>query len=176
VDDLYFLPIEAEKLYTRLTFLKFFKENYESEVEVKEIIREYKIPVIKRTFDVLVSSFALLLLSPLLITIAIAIKLESKGPIYYTSKRVGTGYRIFDFYKFRSMFTGADAKLKELEHLNKYNIKDSDTSNDQKMVSCPKCQKLPKGEYCSPTLYKGGEKICEFWYYKTKKRKRAIYF
>lgn len=63
---------------------------------------------------------ALLFLSPLLIFTAIAIRLESKGPIIYKSKRVGSNYRIFDFLKFRSMYTGADKHLKEFNTLNQY--------------------------------------------------------
>jgi lipopolysaccharide/colanic/teichoic acid biosynthesis glycosyltransferase len=71
-------------------------------------------------FDILVSLTALLLLSPLFILVAIAIRAESKGPIFYISKRAGRGYRIFDFYKFRTMLTGADLRVQELSHLNQY--------------------------------------------------------
>lgn len=81
---------------------------------------EYKIPLAKRIFDIAVAGFALLLFSPLLILTIIAIRLESKGKVYYISKRVGTGYRVFDFYKLRSMYTDADQRLKELKHLNQY--------------------------------------------------------
>lgn len=80
----------------------------------------YKIPIAKRIFDIAVAGFALLMLSPLLIFTIIAIRLESKGKVYYISKRVGTGYRVFDFYKLRSMYTDADQRLKELKHLNQY--------------------------------------------------------
>lgn len=80
----------------------------------------YKIPIAKRIFDIAVAGFALLMLSPLLIITVLAIRLESKGKVYYISKRVGTGYRVFDFYKLRSMYTDADQRLKELKHLNQY--------------------------------------------------------
>lgn len=81
---------------------------------------EYSIPLAKRIFDIAVAGTALLFLSPLLILTIIAIRLESKGIVYYISKRVGTGYRVFDFYKLRSMYTDADQRLKELAHLNQY--------------------------------------------------------
>lgn len=63
---------------------------------------------------------ALLCLSPLLILTALAIRLESKGPIIYKSKRVGSNYLIFDFLKFRSMYTDADKHLKDFNTLNQY--------------------------------------------------------
>src|SRR6185369_10573842 len=81
--------------------------------------------ILKRSFDILVSFTALLLLSPLFFLIALAIRIESKGPIFYISKRAGRGYKIFDFYKFRTMFAGADLRIKELSHLNQYNGNDS---------------------------------------------------
>ena len=84
---------------------------------------EYKVPVAKRAFDILFASVMILLLSPVLILIALVIKLESKGSIIYRSKRVGSGYEVFDFLKFRSMFQGADAKLAQLSHLNQYDEK-----------------------------------------------------
>ncbi|MDZ7740874.1 MAG: sugar transferase [Bacteroidota bacterium] len=177
VDDLYFTPVDVKDIYTRIKFLKYFKENFaEKESEMTEV-REYKIPLIKRLFDILVSFFALLILSPLLILVAIAIKLESKGAVYYTSRRVGTGYKIFHFYKFRSMYTGADAKLKELEHLNKYAKEKLENNDDQEfMEECPRCKELPEDEFCSPTLYSGGEKVCEYWYNEQKRRKGASTF
>ena len=64
---------------------------------------DYDMPVMKRLFDIAFSILAILCLSPLLILTAIAIRIESKGPVVYKSKRVGSNYRIFDFLKFRSM-------------------------------------------------------------------------
>jgi lipopolysaccharide/colanic/teichoic acid biosynthesis glycosyltransferase len=75
----------------------------------------------KRTFDILVSSIALMLLSPLFLLIAFAIKLESSGPVFYIAKRAGRGYRIFNFFKFRTMYLGSDKRVSELTHLNQYN-------------------------------------------------------
>lgn len=75
---------------------------------------------LKRTFDIVVSGTLLFLLSPLLVMIALLVRLESKGPIFYISKRAGNGYKIFNFYKFRSMRQGADKDLKTLSHLNQY--------------------------------------------------------
>ena len=65
----------------------------------------FRMPLWKRAFDIAASLSAILLLSPLLIVVAAAIKLDNPGPVVYKSKRVGSNYRIFDFLKFRSMRT-----------------------------------------------------------------------
>ncbi|MEQ8469743.1 MAG: sugar transferase [Marinoscillum sp.] len=80
----------------------------------------YQMPVGKRIFDIVVSSFLLLILSPLFIVIGVLIKLSSRGPIFYGAPRVGTGYNVFPFYKFRSMRVNADQMLKDIKHLNHY--------------------------------------------------------
>ncbi|MBV6429683.1 MAG: UDP-glucose:undecaprenyl-phosphate glucose-1-phosphate transferase [Haliscomenobacter sp.] len=79
-----------------------------------------RLPLWKRSFDIAGSLALILMLLPVFALIALAVRLESRGPIFYTSKRVGRGYRIFDFYKFRSMRAGADAKLKELMAQSQY--------------------------------------------------------
>ena len=80
---------------------------------------------LKRTFDMLAALIALILLSPILIIVALIIKIESKGPIFYKSKRVGQHYKVFDFYKFRSMRTDADKLLAQMQHLNQYDNQES---------------------------------------------------
>ena len=77
-----------------------------------------------KAFDILFAICALIILSPLLIGTAIAIRLESKGKVIYKSQRVGSNYRIFNFLKFRSMYTNADKKLKELNALNQYKMEE----------------------------------------------------
>jgi sugar transferase (PEP-CTERM system associated) len=64
---------------------------------------------IKRTFDVLASSLLLLLASPVMLLAAIAIKLDSRGPVFYRQERVGLGGRAFNCVKFRSMGTDAES-------------------------------------------------------------------
>ncbi|WP_286735675.1 MULTISPECIES: sugar transferase [Sphingobacterium] len=78
------------------------------------------IPFGKRMFDMVVSLILILFLSPILLFVYFAIKLESKGPAVYKSKRIGSGYFMFDFYKFRSMYPDADKRLKEYMALNQY--------------------------------------------------------
>lgn len=69
---------------------------------------------VKRAFDIVFSSIALILLSPVLLAIAIAIKLDSRGPAIFRQERVGRGGEPFIIHKFRSMSTDAEARLEEL--------------------------------------------------------------
>jgi exopolysaccharide biosynthesis polyprenyl glycosylphosphotransferase len=63
---------------------------------------------VKRAFDVVLAALLLVFLAPLMLAIAILVKVTSKGPIFYNSFRVGKGGRYFKFLKFRSMYTNAD--------------------------------------------------------------------
>ena len=86
---------------------------FDDQVSKRHILR-FKIPIWKRVFDIVFSGLAIIVLSPIFILTAIAIKLESPGPVLFKSKRVGTNYTIFDFLKFRSMYTDAEKRLKEV--------------------------------------------------------------
>jgi exopolysaccharide biosynthesis polyprenyl glycosylphosphotransferase len=74
--------------------------------------------IVKRAVDVVGSAGILLLASPLLILLALAVRLTSRGPAIYRSKRFGLGGREFTVLKFRSMYRDADARLRELEEHN----------------------------------------------------------
>lgn len=103
------------------TFLKRRKEQKFEALQLKtQNINAFHLPLWKRVFDIFFSGMALICLSPLLILTALAIRVESKGPIIYKSKRVGSNYQIFDFLKFRSMYTDADKHLKDYNALNQY--------------------------------------------------------
>jgi|SRR5208337_950650 len=73
---------------------------------------------IKRIMDVVGSAFLLVVLSPLLLVIAILVKLSSPGPIFYRWYVAGEAGRPFMSYKFRSMYADADQVKAQLEHLN----------------------------------------------------------
>ncbi len=122
IDDLYEKPINAEEIYNRIIFLKQLKSQTKltKKEDDKTGVKIYKTPFFKRSFDIVFSSLALLAFSPILLIFILAIRLESKGKVYYVSKRVGTGYKIFNFIKLRSMYPDADKRLKEFEHLNQY--------------------------------------------------------
>jgi len=74
--------------------------------------------VIKRVFDLSAASLGVLVLSPALVLVAILIKLDSKGPVFFLQERVGHAGRIFRMWKFRTMTEDADRQKASLAHLN----------------------------------------------------------
>jgi lipopolysaccharide/colanic/teichoic acid biosynthesis glycosyltransferase len=72
----------------------------------------------KRTVDVVGATLGLLLLSPLLALVALAVKLDSRGPLLFRQSRIGRDGKPFQMLKFRTMVRGAEARKHELEHLN----------------------------------------------------------
>jgi exopolysaccharide biosynthesis polyprenyl glycosylphosphotransferase len=72
----------------------------------------------KRTLDVVFSSMVLIFLSPLLLAIAIAVKLDSRGPVFYVSERVGKKGRVFNCLKFRTMVCDAEERRAALMDRN----------------------------------------------------------
>lgn len=78
-------------------------------VDIKRELEEKKFNLkIKRVFDFLASLGGLIVLSPVLIIVAICIKIDSKGPVFFLQKRVGKDKEIFEIYKFRTMVTDAE--------------------------------------------------------------------
>lgn len=79
-----------------------------------------RIPLGKRLFDIGVSASVLLVLSPLLLLVMGLVRLESRGPVIYRSRRVGGGMKVFTMYKFRTMVTGADQLINRMGDHNAY--------------------------------------------------------
>lgn len=94
-----------------------FDMTYIDEV-TKKTIKEKIYNKAKRITDVTLSSAALVALSPVFLVTAVAIKLDSKGPVFYSQERVGKDFKIFKMYKFRSMCIDADEMLDQLQALN----------------------------------------------------------
>jgi lipopolysaccharide/colanic/teichoic acid biosynthesis glycosyltransferase len=121
VNDLYTYPLPIDHLCERLNFLIKFKL---IRPKLSELLNQvdvgYKMPWSKRLFDIVAAGGAIILASPIMLLVALIVKLDSKGPIIYKSKRVGTGYLVFDFYKFRSMRTDADKMIAQMSDLNQY--------------------------------------------------------
>ena len=72
----------------------------------------------KRAIDIIGAGSGLLLLSPVIVIVACAIKFTSKGPIFFSQKRVGKNGELFDMYKFRSMVVNAEELKEKLEQQN----------------------------------------------------------
>jgi lipopolysaccharide/colanic/teichoic acid biosynthesis glycosyltransferase len=117
VNDIYRFPAEPRQVRKRVEILAELMDGREPElVNADEFI--YKIPAAKRLFDIIIAGGALFLLSPIFIIIAALIKLESKGSVFYASKRIGTGFKVFDFYNFRSTHVNPDKIINETKIRN----------------------------------------------------------
>ena len=111
---------------------------FDNQVSKRHILK-FKIPIWKRIFDIIFSGLAIIVLSPIFIITAIAIKLESPGPVLFKSKRVGTNYTIFNFLKFRSMYTDAEKRLKEIAKTagNQYAEKTEEEDSNRATITAP---------------------------------------
>jgi lipopolysaccharide/colanic/teichoic acid biosynthesis glycosyltransferase len=175
IADVYPKPIKAEKVIERIAFLKQIRFHAtKSNGSIASLPKKkYRIPTNKRIFDIIVALIALILVSPVLLIAAIAIRLESKGKFYYLSKRVGTGYQIFDFYKLRSMYSDADKRLKEHLHLNQYSDKRQEPETTDNVAS-PKPEKRIKSNMI--LIHSDGTPLSEEEYFELKKSQSAATF
>jgi exopolysaccharide biosynthesis polyprenyl glycosylphosphotransferase len=80
---------------------------------------------LKRSFDLVGGALGLALLAPMLVAAAVAIKLDSRGPVFFRQVRMGSGNRTFRVFKFRTMVADAEAQKPEVAHLNMHNDSDS---------------------------------------------------
>jgi lipopolysaccharide/colanic/teichoic acid biosynthesis glycosyltransferase len=163
VDDFYLIQnTSAIILAQRIQFLCSYKKKVNNSNPLPKKEEVFQMPLSKRIFDIVVASTALLIASPVLLLIILAIRIESKGKVYFTSKRVGR--KVFDFYKLRSMRTGAENELKKLaKEKNQYN-KNTAQLEVKFDIPCPNCSKLSNEETCSPLMYIDNHQICDYWY------------
>ena len=163
IDDFYVAPLPlTEDLTSRIQFLRNFRDKSRPSLplESKDIV--YKMPFTKRLFDLAVAGVVLILISPVLFLVMLAIRLESKGKVYYISKRVGR--KPFDFYKLRSMRTGSDADLAKLAKEKNQYITNAKQAEIDFSLPCPRCSELPSGQTCSTLLHIKNYQICDYWY------------
>jgi lipopolysaccharide/colanic/teichoic acid biosynthesis glycosyltransferase len=172
VVEVFTRPVKLENLEIRVNFLINNWIDLQQKLKKQSAVL-YKTPWGKRTFDLFFSGMALLCLSPVFLMVYILIKLESKGPAFYYSYRVGTGYGVFKFYKFRSMYVNADKRLKDLKHLNQYDVDAAasgkvSTNNNHNNTEylCNECQKYGK---CQFPLYADKIRWCEKQYIDSRK-------
>lgn len=130
VDDIIHVDKCTSLLVAKAKFLKRLKKYQPDNIKQTDLGQLGKPKVrlkefFRRSLDILISLTLIIFLLPVFVLIGIAVKMESRGPVFYISKRAGKGYRIFDFYKFRTMHIGADGQREELEKLNLYSLKNS---------------------------------------------------
>ncbi len=145
VDDIISCNTSITDLTDKINILKkykFFQTKlpYHTEPSKEESIN-YQF-ILKRTVDILLSSCLLIALSPLFLLITIAIKLESKGPVFYKSLRAGKWYKVFTFYKFRTMVVNAESMVVDLKYMNEY--KENQTSFFFKVKDDPRVTRVGK--------------------------------
>lgn len=161
VTDVFKLPLRsAVRIEKRMIFMienwALLKNSLET---VSPPVRSIELG--KRIFDLVFAGGALLMLSPLFLVIYILIRLESKGPAFYYSLRVGTGYRVFKFYKFRSMYVNADQRVKDLKHLNQYNIDAATDENKTPIVENGLCDQCKVYGKCQYPIFADNVQLCE---------------
>ena len=166
IDDIIEYPFRKSQLSIRIKYLLRKKTS----IQENSLSQKKQTNYLKRVFDIIFSSIALFLLSPLFLLVAIAIKIDSKGPVLFTSQRVGTGYKIFNFFKFRSMRSGAENMIDSLKGQNQYSETENKNNQNHK---CTECETL--GHSCSAILFIDGKHICENSYYKNKKNSTSSF-
>jgi exopolysaccharide biosynthesis polyprenyl glycosylphosphotransferase len=89
-------------------------------ISIKPAHLSWSARTLKRGMDIAVAGLSLLVFAPFFAFAAVMIKAESKGPVFFRQERMGAGGRRFRILKFRSMHLDADARKREVEHLNKH--------------------------------------------------------
>jgi len=176
ITDIFIRPVKFKNIQARTNFLINNWADLQKKLK-KKGITTYRTPFGKRAFDTFFSGMALLFLSPVFLMVYLLIKLESKGPAFYYSYRVGTGYRVFKFYKFRSMYVNADKRLKDLKHLNQYDIDAANSGEKPTNIAteslCNDCQGYGK---CQFPLYADKVRWCEKQYIDSRKTSHGSAF
>jgi lipopolysaccharide/colanic/teichoic acid biosynthesis glycosyltransferase len=149
INDTLDLNASVTELNKKLQFISDRERILFDDIVSKQKILRFKIPLWKRSFDIFFSLLALIILSPNMLLTALAIKIESKGPVLFKSKRVGTNYTVFDFLKFRSMYTNAEKRLKELSKTGNQYVEHDENAHKTVITS-------PLGDEAEQEMYDSG--------------------
>lgn len=90
-------------------------DNMDLKLNQEKINKQYGYRILKRSFDIIASAIGLIILSPVFFIVAIAIKCDDGGPVFYDQIRVGKNGKEFKMYKFRSMRVNAEDEIEELK-------------------------------------------------------------
>lgn len=94
------------------------KENADIEINQGAIDSQYGYRFFKRFFDIIISLISLIILSPVFLIVAVAIKCDDGGPVFYDQIRIGKNGKKFKMYKFRSMHVNAEDEVENLKEHN----------------------------------------------------------
>jgi lipopolysaccharide/colanic/teichoic acid biosynthesis glycosyltransferase len=150
IDDVMEMDENYELIASKVSFLKKVKNHppiphLDKEQVVMEDFRQmYQSEYFKRALDILISSLLIAVSFPILIIIAIAIKLDSGGSVFYTSLRAGCRYKVFKLYKFRTMCMDADLLIDSLNHLNQYDTSENSQAKFLKIINDPRITRVGK--------------------------------
>lgn len=165
VVDVFHYGYSEAAFQTRLSYLILKKQYTETGGDTHKSV-QVRMPFWKRAIDFTGALLLLLLISPILLVVSILVKLDSKGPIFYGSKRVGMGYKVFSMYKFRTMRTDADKMLASMASHNMYNTNKVEEPADQ---LCEACQLAGTG--CQRPLFLDDKQVCEDAHFRAEKAK-----
>jgi lipopolysaccharide/colanic/teichoic acid biosynthesis glycosyltransferase len=128
-----------------------------------DLNKPFTLPWWKRSIDLVVASTLLLLLAPVLLLVFLLIRIDSKGPAIYKSRRAGTNFRVFDMYKFRTMTVEADQLISQLTAYNLYETTSltPDKKPDTEFL-CEACRQ--EGTSCQQLLFTHDRPVCEKMY------------
>jgi len=140
IDDVIDLTNWQFDFYCKISFLKKTKE-YLLNKNNNQRKLQIEVSILKRILDIILSALLIVCLLPIFLIVAIAIKFESRGPVFYNASRAGRGFKIFKFYKFRTMEVNADKKIDALAHLNQYTGQ-TDAARFFKITNDPRITKV----------------------------------
>ena len=150
IDDVMEMDENYELIASKVSFLKKVKNHPpiphldKEEVVTEDFRQMYQSEYFKRALDILISSLLIAVSFPILIIIAIAIKLDSGGSVFYSSLRAGCRYKVFKLYKFRTMCMDADLLIDSLNHLNQYDASENSQAKFLKIINDPRITKVGK--------------------------------
>ena len=150
IDDVMEMDENYELIANKVSFLKKVKNHPpEPHLDKEQVLKEdfsqmYQSEYFKRSLDIIISLLLIVVSFPILIIIAIAIKLDSGGSVFYSSLRAGCRYKVFKLYKFRTMCMDADLLIDSLNHLNQYDASENSQAKFLKIINDPRITKVGK--------------------------------
>lgn len=170
-DDIFPIDFMHGDLITRIAYFRKRQWYVASKASQRISTIKNHTPGWKRAIDIITTGTAVILLLPVFLLVALLIRLDSKGPVFYSSKRVGSGYKIFDLYKFRTMRTDADQLIRKMAALSMYN---KTPEPIQQIESNNLCADCIAGNQCKSLLFHDGKEICEKVYHFQRDQKAAF--